>query len=579
MIRHYIVVILVPLLLLACAGHTPPAAAPDTGTSAQRLSPAPPVNTEKPGETPTDSEVMYRVFAAELLGTEGDLEGAVAEYLEAAMESSDPAIAMRATRVAFAAQAWQQASMAADRWALLDPDNLSAHESAALAMLATADYVGAEVQLRALLDLNPDKEAAWDQISTLLARSASPEKAMKVLDKLLADAGAEASAAGLYAQSQLAVRTQDFTKAYELARSAVEMEPDRVEMLSWAARLALVQKDKRAGMEYMRRALELKPDDHDLVLAYADLLARDGQEEPARKLLHDMTQTPDVMLTRILFELSAKQPAAASSLFEEFRGMSFEDPQEKAFYQAQAAEALDLPLEAIRFYSQIVDGELFPQAAARRAELMALQGDVDGAVNILRELRLQSDAAVVEQAWLTEARIWQQAGNREAALQSLELALEQMGQSVPLRYARALVAAELGRIDLAEKDLRLILAEQPDNATALNALGYTLADQTDRYLEAEALIKQAYALQPEDASITDSMGWVAFRLGRLSEAEEFLSRAWTLDNNPEIAAHLGEVLWQQGKRDQAREIWQKGMEVDNANKSLINTIKRLEAEP
>lgn len=578
MIRHLIVVTSIAFLLMACAGHAPPAAAPDAQASPIQSLESPPAGAELPGATPTDSEVMYRVFAAELLGNEGDLQGAVGEYLEAAMESDDPAIAMRATRVAFAAQAWQQASMAADRWALLDPANVAARESAALAMLATADYAGAELQLREMLTLSTDKEAAWLKIATLLARSASPDKAVKVLDNLLAQTGEEGSAAGLYAQSQLAVRAGEIARAYELAGSAAKMETERVEFLVWAGRLALAQGDKKAGMEYMRRAWEIQPQDHDLTLAYADLLARDGQSEAARKMMREMAQTPDVMLSRILFELSANQVKEAFSLYEQFRGMSFEDVQEKAFYQAQAAESLDFLQDAIDFYGQIHEGELFLQATARRAELMAMQGDMEGAKNTLRVLREQSDPAVVEQSWLTEARILQQAHDSAGALQSLDLALEQFGMSVSIRYAHALLAAELGRVDVAEKDLRLILVEQPDHATALNALGYTLADQTDRYAEAEELIRRAYSLQPDDASITDSMGWVAYRLGRLSEAEEFLSRAWTLDNNPEIAAHLGEVLWQQGKRDQAREIWSQGKAIDESNQTLVDTIKRLEAE-
>lgn len=577
MIRHIIVVTLIALLLMACAGQTPSAEAPAAEPSAAPSPASPPASAAQPGATPTDSEVMYRVFAAELLGNEGDLQGAVGEYLEAAMESTDPAIAMRATRVAFAAQAWQQAAMAADRWALLDADNMAAREAAALAMLATADYAGAELQLRQMLALSTDKKVVWLQIATLLARSASPDKAMKVLDNLLAQTGEEGSAAGLYAQSQLAVRAGEIVRAYELAGLAVNMETDRVEFLVWAGRLALAQGDKKAGMEYMRRAWEVQPQDHDLTLAYADLLARDGQGEAARKMMREMTQTPDVMLSRILFELTANQVKEAFSLYEELRGMSFEDPQEKAFFQAQAAESLDLLRDAIDFYGQIHDGELFLQATSRRAELMAMQGDMEGAKNTLRVLREQSDPAVVEQSWLTEARILQQAHDTEGALQSLDLALEQFGASVSIRYAHALLAAEFGRVDVAEKDLRLILVEQPDHATALNALGYTLADQTDRYAEAEELIRRAYALQPDDASITDSMGWVAYRLGRLGDAEEFLNRAWALDNNPEIAAHLGEVLWQQGKRALAREIWSKGMVIDKSNQTLVDTIKRLEA--
>ncbi len=578
MIRHLIVVTLVPLLLAACAGRTPPASETQVSTATVQSPSPPPAQAQTPGQAPTDPEVMYRVFAGEVRGNEGDLQGAVAEYLQAAMESDDPAIAMRATRVAFAAEAWQQASMAADRWTVLDPGNLAARESAAVSMLATMDYVGAELQLKELLALNPDKDAAWAQVSALLAQSGDPGKAIKVLDNLLSETGEQASAAGLLAQSQLAVRAEQYARAYELARAAVELQPKRIEFLAWAGRLALAQGDKQAGMEFMRRAWEVQPDDHDMTLAYADLLARDGQAEAARKLTREMTQTPDVMLTRILFELDAKKPGAALTLYDEFSKMSFEDPREKSFYQAQAAESLDLMQDAIDFYSQIEDGEYFIQATARRAELMAMQGDLAGAKSTLQILRQQPDASIVEQSWLTEARLLQQAGDREGALHSLDLALEQFGMSVPVRYAHALVAAELGRVDLAEKDLRSILAEQPDNVTALNALGYTLADLTDRYVEAEELIKRAYSLQPDDASITDSMGWVAYRLGRLSEAEEYLRRAWTLDNNPEIAAHLGEVLWQQGKRDPAREIWRKGMAIDKENKALIKTLARLEVE-
>jgi len=138
------------------------------------------------------------------------------------------------------------------------------------------------------------------------------------------------------------------------------------------------------------------------------------------------------------------------------------------------------------------------------------------------------------------------------------------------------VAAQLGRVDLAEADLRLVLAEDPDNATALNALGYTLADQTDRYEEAEELIQRAYALQPDDASIIDSMGWVAYRLGRPEEAEGYLARAWELSENAEIAAHLGEVLWHLGRIDEARAIWNKGLTSDAENAVLAATIERLD---
>ena len=181
----------------------------------------------------------------------------------------------------------------------------------------------------------------------------------------------------------------------------------------------------------------------------------------------------------------------------------------------------------------------------------------------------------VEESWLAEARILREAGARDEAFRLLDEAVGEIPDSVPILYTRALLAAELGWVDVAERDLREIIARQPENAAALNALGYTLADQTERYEEAEALIRQAYILQPHEASIVDSMGWVAYRRGRLQEAEEFLRRAWTLDRNPEIAAHLGEVLWMSGKKDEAVKAWRDAQAIDSGNSVLMETLERL----
>ena len=122
--------------------------------------------------------------------------------------------------------------------------------------------------------------------------------------------------------------------------------------------------------------------------------------------------------------------------------------------------------------------------------------------------------------------------------------------------------------------MRQVISVQPDNAAAINALGYTLADLTDRYDEAEQLINQAYELQPEDASIIDSMGWISYRRGRLEEAEAYLREAWKSMRNAEIAAHLGEVLWMAGQRDEARSLWQLGTQLESDNEVLIDTMQR-----
>ena len=530
---------------------------------------------EAPRE-PTDEEVMYRVFAAEYLGAEGDLQGAVGQYVEAAMLSDDPGIARRATRVAFAAEAWQQAAMAADRWALLDPRNVAAHESAAAAMLSVGDFFGAEFHVMQILDLMNDSTEAWLLVSNLLAQSSDPAKADATLEQILARRQNASSGDVLYARSQLAVQARNLPQAFELARRAVENDPDRIEFLTWAGRLALNLKLPETGLQFIHRAWELDPGNHDLTLAYADLLARTGDQDGARKVMREMEQTPDVYLSRILFELASAEQAAAEGLFETFDAEPFEDVVEKAFYQAQAAEALGYGQRAIDLYGLVDSGERALGAAIRRAELLARQGDMEQAREELAALRLQPSELAVEESWLAEARILREAGDRDQAFRLLDEAVQQVPGSVPILYTRALLAAELGWVDIAERDLRTVLAREPENAAALNALGYTLADQTERYDEAEALIRQAHILQPNEASIVDSMGWIAYKQGRLAEAEEFLRRAWKLDRNPEIAAHLGEVLWVMGRKDEAVQAWRDAQALDSQNAVLMETLERLE---
>jgi tetratricopeptide (TPR) repeat protein len=565
-------------VLLLCGCATDPQRTKDVNAGGS------PVTADAPFEAsetaippqPTDEEVMYRVFAGEYLGAEGDLKGAVEEYLEAAMRSEDVEIARRATRIAFAAEAWQQAAMAADRWALLDPASVPAHESAATAMLLVGDYLGAEYQMVSILNLMGDSTQAWMLISTLLSRAESPEQAEDILEEILAARGTDENAYAMFARSQLAVRAQNLYRAFELARQAVEMDPEQIEFLTWAGRLAFNLNLAETGLEFIRRAWKLDPENHDLSLAFADLLARNGRGEEARTVMRNMPQSPDVMLSRILFELSAKNRPAAEKLFAQFAEMDFDDPQEKVFYQAQSAEALGFFEQAISLYGQVISGDRAIAAAIRVAELKALGGDIPAARKELASLRNGSNPAIVEESWLAEARILREAGLNEEAFHVLDEATTDLPGSMAILYTHALLAAELGWVDIAERDLRRVIAAEPENAAALNALGYTLADQTERFEEAEELIRQAYILQPNEPSIIDSMGWIAFRLGRLQEAIQFLQKAWQLDRNPEIAAHLGEVFWVSGEQDAARAIWREGYDVDPENPVLAETLERME---
>ena len=195
------------------------------------------------------------------------------------------------------------------------------------------------------------------------------------------------------------------------------------------------------------------------------------------------------------------------------------------------------------------------------------------AVNTLRALRPRTQQEFIDIA-LTRHYLLTEAFEYEEALSSLNETMVYLPGDSQLLYARALVAAELDEIELAEQDLRIVIAREPENANALNALGYTLADKTDRLDEAKDLVEAALVLRPNDAHILDSMGWILYRLKDFTGAIEFLEKALLANDNPEIIAHLGEVLWESGDKNAAIETWQKGYKKDNMHPVLSETIER-----
>jgi tetratricopeptide (TPR) repeat protein len=205
---------------------------------------------------------------------------------------------------------------------------------------------------------------------------------------------------------------------------------------------------------------------------------------------------------------------------------------------------------------------------------MVRQGRVDEMQDYLRVLRQKNPETAVA-FYLIEGQVLSDAGYLEEAYGVYGQALESDPENEDLLYARALTAQEMGQIELAEKDMRHILRNDPDNFRTLNALGYTLADQTDRYQEALGYISRALEHKPDDPAIIDSMGWVQFRLGNLEKARTFLQQAWDMTKDSEIGAHLGEVLWAQGEREAARRIWDEAKASNPDNPVLLEVLKRI----
>lgn len=526
------------------------------------------------GLSETDEDVMLHVFSAETLGAAGDFTGAASEYLEAALISQDPEIAERAARVAVSANEWQLVALASDRWAMLAPESMDARELAAGSRLKEGDYVGAEFQLARILELTgPDQASGWQMVTRLLAPVNDRERADKVMDRLVSRFAADSDVEALFARSQLSAMHGDLDNATRLVDRAIVVEPERADLLAWAGRLAVNTGNESLALKRYRQSWQIDTEDPKIAMSYAELLKRNDDLKTAQDVLAQLPDKPDMRFARLVFALDAGDTKSAEALYDGFSQVDYEDASEAAFQAAQSAELLERPREAITWYSKVT-GERSLRALMRRAFLMAELGEIEEALNLLAEQMANPDAGVRSQVYLAQAQILQQAGREAEAMRLLNEALSSLPDDTGLRYTRALLAVNLNQLELAEDDLRRIIAAQPDNAAALNALGYTLADLTDRYEEAEELIRQAYELQPDDPSIIDSMGWIAYRLGRMSEAESYMREAWKAMRNAEVAAHLGEVLWVRGQKDEARSLWKLGLELEEDNKVLISTMKR-----
>ncbi len=572
-------VFLSSLLLAACASQSPAPSDVEAADSGSLHAPGGP-EAKTLGLDPTDPEVMYRVLAGELLGAEGDMERAASEYLEAAMESDDPAIAARATRIALAAKAWQHAAMAADRWVVLQPENITARQTAVRNMMMVGDYVGAEHHLNGIIKQMPhDNVRAWALVTALLSSAVNSEKAGRVLEHLIADNGAENNADAVFASSRLMARRGALAEAADLAASAIELDPDRAEFQAWAGRLAVNLEQLDQALVFYQAAWALRPAEIRFAMAYAELLKRTGDPVRAQEVLTTLEDTPETRFARIAFALDSGQRPLAEQLYREYRTSEYSDSMERAFQAAQAAELLGWPDEAVDWYQEVVRGERAFVSALRRAFLTAESGDLDRARNQLQQLRLRDEPEFVRESFMAESEILVNAAMPAQALELLNTALDTLPSDTQLLYARALVAVQLGELGIAEADLRGIIELEPQNVAALNALGYTLADLTGRYEEAQDLIHAAYAMQPEEVSIIDSMGWVAFRMGRLKEAERFLRDAWSRDQNAEIAAHLGEVLWVSEQHEEALMVWRDAYRIDSANTILNETMERFGVAP
>jgi tetratricopeptide (TPR) repeat protein len=550
-----------------------------------------------------DQQLVFHLLAGETLGADGDLEGAAVEYARAAALTQDPEILSRAARIAMQAAAWEQLDKISARWMRSQPQALEPMRYAAMAAAQQNDLDAAEELMVRLIRNSEPASQGWQAAASIIADLEDRAGADQLVERLIQrdDIGNDDDT--LYGQSVVAWQHGDLSRAAELASQA-SAQSERLEILEWAGQLAHAAGDTDAAIGHYERALQLSPGDKSLTLAYAELLRSNDQLEQAIAVLNSMPDSTETLYTVASYRLENGQRDEAEALLQRLlawqpdgskdsdipgadpgagtivvgeESMRRQDPvMVHAYYTAQLADQLDQRQLAIDWYQRVDSGNLQAQANLRRAYLLAETDQLDSARELLAQARNSDNEQRAVNAYVTEATLLQNNGKADTAVALMTEALERFPGSFELTYARALAAAADRDVELAEQDFRRLIREDPDNAMLLNALGYTLTDLTDRYDEAMSLLQAAMEIDDSDASTLDSMGWIHYKLGDLALAEDYLRRAWEADDNPEIGAHLGEVLWQQDKRKQAMQIWRDAAQLDADHQVLMDTLQRFE---
>lgn len=524
-----------------------------------------------------EAEAEYHVMAGELAALRQQPEVAAQEFLEALDVVPDPELAMRAASFALAAHNEPLALRAARRWQALAPDDLDPREAVARLALRAGDRREVLAQCQAIVRQHPGGPGqGFRQVVQVLAQEGGKaDVALSVMAQLRKEQPDVAD--GAYAQAVLALKLGRLDLAEQAAREALRLKADARDTLLLLTGV-LVKKGDIAGADRTFADMIKGADNPtDLRMGYARLLLDAERIDEARAQFQQvLAAKPDSQQARYALGLLALEQQDLDAAEPYFKALlaSPELKQRAAYYLGRIEEVRNHPQQALAWYGQVTEGEQGIDALTRRAVVMGKIGKLDDGRALMAQMR-RDMPMFATRFYLAEAEMLLDADKPQDALALYEQALREDPEDPDLLYGRSLVYERMQNVAAAEADLRKILTKDKDDARAMNALGYMLTVHTQRFDEARKLIERALELTPDDAAVIDSLGWVEYRQGKVKEARTLLERAFGKAKDPEIAAHLGEVLWVLGEKEQARAVWDAALTRDPDHRVLRETVDRL----
>ena len=531
---------------------------------------------QKEVKTAIDPDVMFMLLIAEIAGQRDQYEVALEGYMEAAKRVNDPRFAERAAVIAMYMKDSPKTQEAVSLWLKHDAKNLTARKIATLSALRANDKPAAVEHLSALLKADP---AGFE--TTLLELGGVLQKEGKIeimYDTLTALSVKQPNQAVIYfAQSLLALQVKNMAVAEQQIQKAIKIQPDWDKALILQAQIAMLSGDMNKAKTIIKNASVKYPNNDKIKKLFAQLLIKAENYKEASELYQQLVaaDSKDIEseFTLGLVYLQLDQDEQAEEIFNKLLELP-DWKYQASFYLGKLEEKHGAIDKAIVWFDKVTDGDFALDAALESISLLAKNKQFDAVNTRLKGLPSRFPAQK-PRILLIQAEMYSQQKQYQKAFDLLTGALVEQPEQQEFLYTRALIAEHLNRLDVLEKDLKKILEKEPNNVEALNALGYSLLTDHTRYGEAERYLQKAIKLRPDEAVIMDSFGWLQFKLGHNQAALDYLQRAYAKQQENEIAAHIAEVLWTMGKKDDAKKLFDEVIKDAPEDEYLLDFQRRI----
>ena len=525
---------------------------------------------------PFPKDALYQLLVAEVAGYRGEYSTALEKYVDMALKTRDAGVAQRAAMLAVYLKRYEEALTTSKIWVEQEPDSIEARRYLSEQLLRIGDMEQAIVHMEAIKSLGGLANFESFAYSAANMDDEGREVLLEAMSRMLAEYPGDEQL--MFSKAVLLEQSGQLEEALQLANQLLVSKKDiNVIVLKVNALKDLLRTDE--ALIFLESTLEEFADKRRLRLIYARMLFEAERLVDAEKQYEQVHQQApndsDILFALALISMEQGKDESAKGYLNQMIRFN-RRANEAHYYLGSIADKNDEIPQAISEYKMVGPGREYLAAQVRIAALLADQDRLDDARAHLENQRANNPERY-NRLVMIEGQLLSERGHEAEFFELLETVIQKQPENVELLYFRAMTGQSLGRLDVLEQDLLRVIEIDPGNADAMNALGYTLADQTDRHDEALVLIERALEIKPNEAAFIDSLGWVQYRLENYKDAVTNLRKALLLFDNDEVAAHLGEVLWVSGEQQEARNVWQKALDARPDSDILKRVIKRFVA--